>query len=59
MEQTVKSHPAENLLFMDKTLGEWKQLFHNRFTIDELHKIVKDGGKLHKMLIDIQLNEKS
>lgn len=59
MEQTVKSHPAENLLFMDKTLGEWKRLFCNRFTIDELHRIVKDGGKLHKMLIDIELNEKS
>lgn len=58
MEQKA-SNPAEKLLFLDKTLGEWKQLFHNRFSIDELHRIVMDGGKLHKMLIDLELNEKS
>lgn len=58
MEQKT-SNPAEKLLYLDKTLGEWKQLFHNRFSIDELYRIVMDDGKLHKMLIDLEVNEKS
>ena len=55
MEQET-NNPNKKLLFLDKTLGEWKQLFHDRFSIDELYRIVMDGGKLHKMLIDTELN---